>query len=93
MYFDFLKFLSSLLINDRDKFMFHFSFLGRVLFINLETGEWEEVHFDDNFSFDELIKLNKKEEEGSFSFSSFLKENYKSARQFFYDNKNRDIKF
>ena len=92
MYYDFLSFLSHLNINDRNDFMFYFSFIGKILFIDLETGQWHEEKIEDTSTFSELLALNQKEENEDFSVSSLIKENYTKFKGYFFDKNNR-LKF
>ena len=84
MYWDFLKLLNSIpYIKDKSDFMFCFSFIGKVLFVNIENGEWEEVSLNVKSSFSELLQLNNSENiVKDFNFTTFLKDTIKMGREF-----------
>jgi len=92
MYYDFLVFLVNLKIEDRDKFMFYFSFIGKIVYIDLLSGAWEEVSLDVDVTFNELLELNQKEEENKFSLNDYLRENYtkvfNNVKEYIHDKSN-----
>lgn len=87
MYDDFITFLSKLNITDRPNFMFYFSFVGKILFIDLTTGDWEEEVLDNGATFESLLSLNQKEEE-EFTVKDFLKGSLQKSMEYINDKVN-----